>query len=228
VLLENNTFVGGGIKASLGKGGNTFETFGRSDSHFEQHGVTVNGDITVTSLSELECELEATSVVGCVTINSSTSSNASTIHLDNAAISSNVYITTGGGDDSVAVQANIGGTTSIFTNGGNDTVVIADSNFQKSVTINTGSGNDQLLIEPFDGPVEETNSIPTQFFGAVVVAMGSGNDKVVIGGDLNDQALFFASAMFDGGTGTDTLDSTFGQFNFLPRATKNFETVTPV
>jgi uncharacterized protein YxjI len=99
-------------------------------------------------------------------------------------------------------RLSVSGTTAITTGNGVDLVEIMDSSFAKAVTVKTGANNDTVFIE-VDADGSPTT---TTFSGTVNVNLGAGDDRLDVGKDANNKAVFTtAPVKFNGGAGIDTL-----------------------
>lgn len=127
-------------------------------------------------------------------------------------------VTSGSGDDQIAVYSNLAG--SITTNGGNDTVTLSDHDMEGMSVISTGDGNDTVtardLLSYGDLIADLSNSGDDS---AASISTGAGNDIITVRNmtsavnwddnnpsDANADDLYaMVGASISAGDGTDTL-----------------------
>jgi len=112
-----------------------------------------------------------------------------------------------------------GAVTVVTGDGADDLFRSDDCNFNGTFTLNTGGGADTIVI----GNLDQNDGEELIFAGAVVIKMGDGDDSFTAGVTVHDPGnddlkpdftRFKSTAIFDGGTGSDTLDV------FHPRSTE--------
>ena len=171
----------------------------------------ITGNLTVKGGDQNDVVvLAATTVDGNVTASLGGSNGGAVADAFAATVSTfngNVSVTDHGQLTAVFANSSVLRGLSIDTSASvqNTVVAIDGSTFKGAVNITTGAGNDTVLVETLGAP-----GVATEFFGAVSIKMGAGNDAIALGGA--DQVIFFASALFEGGTGTNTLAPTNVQF----------------
>jgi hypothetical protein len=242
VTLTEAAQLGQGITLALGSGtssvvltglelGGPLVVSGGGALTVQVQGVSTLGDVSVIDTSStvgLDVVLFEVKVSGSVTITSSQDTGGDLVGVDALAITGNLSITTGAGNDTVSVagfsfigkQSWVSGQAAISTGDGNDTITIDDADFVGAVTVNTGNGNNALTVEtgtltPYPSG---SDSVPLDHFGSkfrgpVNVLMGTGNDTVVLGAGPTDEAIFESTVVLSGGGGSNTLTHAFAVFS---------------
>jgi hypothetical protein len=156
-------------------------------------------------------------LIGAARVPAEDSVPLSDLVFGHVAVTGDVKVKTGCGDDTViAVDLTVGGDTKVETGAGDDHIAILDSNatFGGDLTIDSGRGHDAIVM----------------VFSAVLRRMkvdaGCGDDCIWLAADLFQQQV-----KVDGGGGSDTFfqsESVFpNTYNGGPPVLKSIETETP-
>lgn len=137
-------------------------------------------------------------------------------------IATTATIVTGGHNDSVYLaNVDTSGNLTVKTGVGDDTVTVTKHcSPHGAFTLDTGAGNDTVGLD------SEAHDHVSDYFGAVKVILGAGDDHLTIGnsGVDGNSGRYWKTAVFDGGTGTNSIDyAGHGNYFSIQPVIVNFE-----
>ena len=212
-------FIGGDFNIITAKGNTTVEEAALSVGGSENvnlgrgvNGVFINDDEADDDRSSNDTESHV--AIGR-DLNVNFGDGDATFRANDAGIGHNVNVIHGGGGDATIElgAVHVGRNILIITGRGGDFVHIEGDTTAQDLFIDTGSGDDDVEFDPSDSASQST-------FKTLEVFLGSGNDSLSL-----STVVVTGRALFDGGSGNDTLTFDTGTNSFGQLKIFNFEHV---